>query len=211
MTQRILVRTLIVGQLGANCYVVEDRKSHQALIIDPGDAADYIERIIADSHLIPSHLIATHGHFDHILAAYELQQAYGIPLYMHEADNFLLEKMNSSAQYFLGKNIDGIPPKIDVAVSDETVINFGNCKITVIHSPGHTPGSICVYLIEEGLMFTGDTIFAHGQVGRTDFSYSSTRDLTKSIKKITAYPDKVRLLPGHGEATTVALEKRLLF
>jgi len=140
-------------------------------------------------------IVATHGHFDHIMVAYALQLAYNIPFYIHEDDIFLLGHMQSSAKHYLGlKSVDP-PPK-------PTIIK----NLPFIHTPGHTPGSICLKFGDA--LIVGDTIFADGAVGRTDFSYSEPLKLAPSISKILAYPNETRLLSGHGNETTIKNELR---
>lgn len=171
------VETLVVGQMATNCYIVD------GIIIDPGDDADYI---ISHLKSKPAMIVATHGHFDHIMAAYALQLTYNIPFYIHEDDMFLLSRMQSSAQHFLGlKEID--PPPVPSKMK----------KVPFIHTPGHTPGSICLEFND--ILVVGDTMFADGGVGRTDFSYSDPHKLSASLKKIMAFPKGTRILPGHGK------------
>lgn len=180
------IETLVVGSMATNCYIVDD------IIIDPGDDAEYII-----SHLTqkPSMIVATHGHFDHIMAAYAIQLAYNIPFYIHKDDIFLLANMQSSAQHFLGlKEID--PPPVATPIKNNSFI----------HTPGHTPGSICLKFGDA--LLVGDTVFAGGAVGRTDFSYSDKEQLHQSIERILKLSGGTRILPGHGQATTVQTEKK---
>lgn len=182
------IQTLVVGQMATNCYIVQDGDA--SIIIDPGDDAEYIISHVDN----PSMIVATHGHFDHIMAAFAIQLAFNIPFYIHEDDMFLLANMQSSAKHFLGlKDVD--PPPKASPIKD----------FPFVHTPGHTPGSICLSFGDA--LIVGDTIFAGGAVGRTDFSYSEPLKLSHSIKKILSYPPKTRLLPGHGEETTVELTK----
>lgn len=176
------IQTLVVGQMATNCYIVD------GMIIDPGDDAEYI---LSHCKTKPTMIVATHGHFDHIMAAYALQHTYNIPFYIHKDDIFLLSKMQSSAKHFLGLNdIDPPPRPCEIR------------NIPFIHTPGHTPGSICIPLGDA--LIVGDTIFAGGAVGQTDFSYSDPKKLKTSIKKILSFPATTRLFPGHGEKTTVS-------
>jgi glyoxylase-like metal-dependent hydrolase (beta-lactamase superfamily II) len=172
------IQTLVVGSMATNCYIVD------GIIIDPGDDAEYIMSHLATP---PTMIIATHGHFDHIMAAYALQMAYNIPFYMHEADAFLLKSMQSSAKHFL--HIDADPPP---KLSEMRDLSF-------IHTPGHTPGSICIYFKKYNVVFTGDTMFAGGAVGSTDHRYSDKAALSESLKNILALPPETRILPGHGD------------
>lgn len=180
--------TLPVGQMAANCYIVGN------VIIDPGDDAEYI---MSHCREHPTLIIATHGHFDHIMAAFAIQKTYNIPVYLHANDIFLVKRMRESAKHFLGITTDP-PPDITPMTSD---VYAG---FRVFHTPGHTPGSIC--LVGEGMIFTGDTIFADGAVGRTDHSYSSPDDLHTSITTILELPADTIIYPGHGEPSTVGKE-----
>lgn len=174
------IETLVVGQMATNCYIVD------GIIIDPGDDAEYI---MSHCKTKPTMIVATHGHFDHIMAAYALQLAYNIPFYIHKKDIFLLARMQSSAKHFLGlKDID--PPPYPSEMKD----------IMYIHTPGHTPGSICLYFPKNNILFSGDTIFAGGAVGRTDHEYSDKAALSRSIQTILSLPPETKLFPGHGEA-----------
>lgn len=193
------VEKLTVGQMAENCYLVYDKINRETVIIDPGDDGDYLIRKIIDLKLKPVYIVATHGHFDHILAVLELKLAYKIPFLIHQADLFLLELAQQSAKHFLGIEVDPIP-KPDKFFKDGDEIKFRTQKLRVMETPGHTSGSIC--LLGKNVVFTGDTVFAEG-VGRTDFAYSSRDDLQKSLKKILKLPDKTLVYPGHGEETTI--------
>ncbi len=203
--------TLKVGQLKTNCYLVFDEKTKECLIIDPGDDADYIMRIISDEELKPVKIIATHGHFDHVLAVTELKLAYNIPFLMHKDDEFLLARMNSSAKYFLGIESKVPAPKVDKYLNDKHKLTINHYSLTILHTPGHTPGCITLHSAIHSVAFVGDLVFAEGAVGRTDFSYSSHADLQKSIEKILKLPDDTKLYCGHGEATIVKDIKPLSF
>lgn len=201
-----VVKTLVVGQLQTNCYLIIDRKVKKALIIDPGDDADYITRIILDEKLIPQKIIATHGHFDHILGVSELKLNFNIPFLINQKDFFLVDDMVKRTKYYLS-DVTPIPPSIDKFLANDEIIDFGSYQIRIIETPGHTPGSICLFLKEKNILFTGDTLFAGGGVGRTDFSYSSSFDLQKSLKKIFKLPINTLIYPGHGSFSTIEKEK----
>lgn len=193
---------LVVGQMATNCYLLTDKNSGKTLIIDPGDDAEYIMDHIAQLHADPFAVIATHGHFDHVMAATALQLAYNIPFLLHPADTFLIDRMQESAQHFLGlKHVDP-PPTITPLAMDEP-FSLGNYALELLATPGHTPGSICIYDATGKQAFVGDTVFAGGAVGRTDFSYSSTDKLKESIARIFALPSDTTLYTGHGEPTLV--------
>lgn len=196
----IKIRKLTVGQLQTNCYLVVE--SEEALIIDPGDDADYIMRIISDEDAKPIKILATHGHYDHVLGATELKLAYKIPFLIHKKDEFLLARMKSSAAYF-GRISAGPPPKIDKYLDEGKSLKIANFKLRIIHTPGHTPGSICLYSEEEKCIFAGDVVFAGGGIGRTDFAYSNQTLLLKSINKLLKFPEDIKVYCGHGEETTI--------
>ena len=199
---------LTVGQMRSNCYLII-AENNDCLIIDPGDDADYIESIIRDKQAKPLKIIATHGHFDHIMGATELMLAYNIPFLINKKDDFLVKNMVQSAAHFLGIKTDP-PPIPDGYLKNNDNLKIGNHQIRVISSPGHTPGSVCLYLAREKTLITGDTLFAGGGVGRTDFSYSSPAELDKSLKLIFSLPGETEIKPGHGESSTLTKEKRFL-
>lgn len=201
------IHRLVVGQLQTNCYLVIDQEVKEAMVIDPGDDADYIIRIISDLDLNPTKIIATHGHFDHVLAAMELKLAYNIPFMIHKADEFLLARTVSSARHFIGI---GAGPHLsaDKYLPSSNFVKLGATEFEVIETPGHTPGSVSFYSRKDKAVFVGDVVFSGGGVGRTDFSYSSEKKLEKSIKRITKLPKETTVYTGHGETTTVYDIKR---
>ena len=203
----VTIHVFPVGQMGANCYLVVDRKTREAVVVDPGDEASFLAEQIVRLEAKPVKLLATHGHFDHLLAAAELQMIFTIPFLLHEKDSFLLSRMTQTAAHFLGYTVVEQPPKLTKPLTQNDRILFGNAAVRVIHTPGHTPGSVCFYLEQNGELFTGDTLFAGGSVGRSDFSYSDPHELTKSVKEILRLPTSVRLFPGHGQSTSIGVER----
>lgn len=208
MVSTLQIRTLPVGQLKTNCYLITDTKSSETMIIDPGDDTDYITQTVSDNKLKPVRIVATHGHFDHILAVSELKLIYKIPFLLHKADEFLLARMISSAHYFLHTQPTSQIPTIDQGLISNQLISVGTFTFSVLYTPGHTPGSICLYNKRENLLFCGDTIFADGGVGRTDFQYSAKDSLLNSLGVVLNLPLKTTLYPGHGPATTIMAEKK---
>lgn len=194
--------TLAVGQMQTNCYLLADQESKKCFIIDPGDDSDYIQRVIADNDLVPQIILATHGHFDHIMGVTELKLAYNIPFIIHPNDEFLVNNMGSSAKHFLGISTDP-PPTVDGFIKDGHKIKVGELSLQVIHTPGHTPGSVCFYSAKEEIVFCGDLLFAHGGVGRTDFSYGDRNNLQESVNKIIKLPKDTVLYSGHGFSSKV--------
>jgi len=201
------VIVLPVGQLRTNCYLLQEKNSSLALLIDPGDDFDFIVDKITSLNLSPQAILATHGHYDHILSALELQLAYKIPFLVAKEDVLIVKRMEKTARYF-GVPNTGPPPKISRCFKKNEKIRFGNHLLKVISTPGHTPGSVCFYLEKEQILFSGDTIFARGGYGRTDLAGGDATKMIKSIKTILQLPEKTIIYPGHGEASTVEREKR---
>lgn len=202
------VYCLVVGQLAANCYLAVCEKTNKVAIIDPGDDGEFIIQKILDLKLKPEFMAATHGHFDHILAATELKLAFGIPFYLHQKDLSILKRTRRTAEYFLGISVDP-PPKVDKFIKEGDILRFGKEKLAVMETPGHTPGGICLYSNLGGVLFSGDTLFASGGIGRTDLGGSSLENLISSIKtQLFILPEETLVYPGHGEETTIKLAKR---
>ncbi|OGK13384.1 hypothetical protein A3A93_03450 [Candidatus Roizmanbacteria bacterium RIFCSPLOWO2_01_FULL_38_12] len=203
------IHTYPLGQMRANCYLVE--KEDHCLIIDPADDASFILEKIQERRLKIAGMIATHGHFDHILAVGEMQISYkkiigkDLPLIIHPKDKFLLKRVVETARHFLNYEPAVIPIESTKNIKEGRfqISDFG---FQIIHTPGHTPGSICLYFSDENVLFTGDTLFKMG-IGRYDFSYSDKDDLRKSIEKIMKLPDDVVIYPGHGEESTIGEER----
>ncbi|HUD19692.1 MAG TPA: MBL fold metallo-hydrolase [Patescibacteria group bacterium] len=203
----VRIRTFTVGKMEENCYLVTDTSTDKTIIIDPGDEGNYIAEQAEQLHCIPTGIIATHGHFDHIMGVSELQMIYHIPFYIHEADAFLVKRMKETAEYFLEHVVIEAPPKVDHLMTNGDKIQFGQSFVSVLSTSGHTPGSVCLSLSSSNSVFVGDTIFAQGAIGRTDFSYSSKAEIDHSIHRILRFPSATVLYPGHGETTTVKDEK----
>ncbi len=195
-SNKLTVEQFVVGQMAANCYVVSD--GNEVVVIDPGDDGEYIVRKIQETGARLVAIIATHGHSDHVTAAFELQTALGAPFYIHANDMFFLDRMRVPRT--------DPPPVVTKTLADGDTIAVGKYSLKVIHTPGHTPGGITLYEKFSGIAFVGDVIFAEGAVGRTDFSYSRLTDLASSIRKILALPGETVLYCGHGEPTTVTHE-----
>ena len=189
------IEQVVVGQLQTNCYLVWNEESLEAVIIDPGDDADYIIRRINDFNLSPQFILATHGHFDHVLGVMELKLAFNIPFLIHQKDLFLIKRAGKTAKFFTGKEEEPFLPP-DKFIKEGDKIRFGKESLKAIETPGHTPGSVSFY--SPGFLFSGDLIFAEG-VGRTDFTYSSKQELESSIKKILKLSSHTIIYPGHGE------------
>jgi len=200
------VEKLRVGQLQSNCYLVYDSQSKEGVIIDPGDDADFVLNRLRDLEIKPLFILATHGHFDHVMAVEELKLALKIPFLINQKDLFLIKRTVPTARFFTGER-GVLSPQTDRFLKEGDQIIFGGEKqLKVIFTPGHSPGGVA--FLGRGVVFTGDTLFAQG-VGRTDLSYSSRQDLLDSIKnKLFKLPDETIVYPGHGEITTIGEEKQ---
>ncbi|MBM3205754.1 MBL fold metallo-hydrolase [Candidatus Shapirobacteria bacterium] len=200
------VERLTVGQLQTNCYLVWEKETHQGIIIDPGDDADYLLGRLNDLKVKPELILATHGHFDHLLAVLELKLAFKIPFLLHEKDLFLAKRAVPTAKFFSGEK-EALKPLVDGFLKEGQIISFGKKeRLKVVETPGHSPGG--VIFESRGVVFSGDTLFKQG-VGRTDYSYGSQTDLLNSIKnKLFKLPDKTVVYPGHGDETTIGKEKK---
>src|SRR3990172_1226345 len=198
MSENITVEIIVVGQYKTNCYLVIDNLSQSSLIIDPGDDADFIIRRIADLNVLPKEIIATHGHFDHLSAAFELQKAFNIPFFMNEKDGFLVSRTATTYKRFVGVS-GSVNPKPDGNLSKRDVVKLGNLNFDILELPGHTPGSIALYSETENLVFSGDLIFNNCSIGEYDKKYSDISDLKESVDKLTIFPGDTKVYPGHGD------------
>ncbi len=198
------ITTYILGELQTNCYLISDDR--ECVIIDPADDASFLLEEISRQNKKLTAMIATHGHFDHIMAAGEIQLSLNIPLYIHRNDDFLVKRLTSTAKHFLGYEPVIFSPHTLEYIS-EGEFQISKFKFQLIHTPGHTPGGLSFYFPEEGVVFTGDTLFK-GAVGRTDLSYSNQKDLDTSIRKlIREIPEETIVYPGHGEITLIMNEQ----
>lgn len=199
------VVSLVVGPLEVNCYIVWDRQTLDAFVIDPGgDAADILG-VIKKEKLRVRYVINTHGHFDHVGADAAIKTASGAPLAIHRADSALLSVAHEQGAIF-GVKADNAPAA-DLILSGGEELKAGSTVLKVIHTPGHSKGGICLFDEAGGLLFTGDTLFA-GSIGRTDFEGGSYDELMASIKrKLLPLGDGVRVFPGHGPESTIGEEK----
>ncbi len=199
----ILMR-LIVGPLQVNCYILADEKTKEAVVIDPGDDAEDILKIIREKGLTIKYIVNTHAHFDHVGANAKLKEATGAEILLHEADAELLTSSSGQARMF-GMKTASSPPA-DRYIRDGDVITAGEVSLTVLSTPGHSSGGIS--LLEDDMVFTGDALFA-GSIGRTDLPGGDLMTLVGSIKtKLLDLPDDTRVFPGHGPDSTIGVEKK---
>jgi hydroxyacylglutathione hydrolase len=196
---------LPVGLLQCNCSILGDETSREAIVIDPGDDIARIVALLAKHQLTVKQIIITHAHIDHIAGALRLKEITGAPILYNQLDLPLVKMMDIQAGWL------GIPtPKVsapDEDLRDGQTISIVGLTGSVIHTPGHTQGSSCLYLPDQTLLIAGDTLFA-GSVGRTDLPGGNTQQLLKSIHdRLLTLPDDTKVIPGHGPNTTIATER----
>jgi len=200
--------TVVVGPLDVNCYILYDEKSSDCVVIDPGEDGSVIEKNLRSKGLIPREIWLTHAHFDHLGAADYLKKIYtDVKVFLHNEDYNLYRNANEHASVF-GLSIT--PPPTDpnffnMSIGEKTV---GGHAVKILHTPGHSSGSVCFYVQELNVIFTGDLIFG-GSVGRTDLPGASFDELEKSIREqVYTKGDACEIYPGHGPMTTVGREKK---
>lgn len=200
------VKKFTVGMLKTNCYLLI--KGKNCLIIDPGDDADYLYSEVQREDVNPLFILATHGHFDHVMATLELKINFKIPFLINKKDSFLLERQKQTAKHF--QSVEAIPsPKIDKDLDDMKVVDPDGFNLEIIKTPGHTPGSVSFYDKDSEKIFSGDLIFKKG-IGRYDFSYANKGVLKDSLERIKKLPANTIVYPGHGEITTLENETKNL-
>jgi len=199
----MILRKLVVGPFASNCYIVGSESNKKGMIIDPGDEVEVILRNIKDLELEIRSIVLTHGHIDHIGALKEVKEATGAEVAIHTDEAKSLQRQALST--LLGLSYP-TPPPPDRLLQGEDSIDIGDLHFLVLHTPGHSPGGIC--LLGEGVVFSGDTLFNFG-IGRTDLPGGSYSQLMNSIHtKLMVLPDNTTVYPGHGPETTIGIERR---
>ena len=195
-----------VGPLACNCYIVGDRATNEAIVIDPGGDASEIIGAIDERDLEVRAIVATHAHFDHLVAAEVVRAHTGAPLYLHDSDRPLLDWFQESGLLFLGVELPP-PPQVDNSPTEGDRLTVGRAELVVVHTPGHSPGSIS--LVSDAAVFSGDVLFADS-IGRSDLPGGDTDELVASIHhKLFDLPDELAVYPGHGPPTTIGREREL--
>lgn len=196
---------LPVGLLQCNCSIFGDEQTGEAIVIDPGDEVANITAALARHRLKVKAIVITHAHIDHVAGAHKLRALTGAPVYMNERDRELLNRLDMQAAW-LGMDT---PPRteVDNAAADGAILQLGPAEFQVMETPGHTQGSLCLWIPQENKLIAGDTLF-RDSIGRTDLPGGNTRQLLSSIKtRLWQLPDDAVVIPGHGPATTIGREK----
>ena len=194
-----------VGPLQCNCSILGDEQTHEAMVIDPGDQIDEILKILRDEKLTLKQIVITHAHIDHVGGAMKLKAATGAPILMNQNDYALLKMLDLQAAW-IGMRSPGAV-QIDETVGQGSLLRIGEVPANVIHTPGHTEGSICLYFPQEKKLIAGDTLFA-GSIGRTDLPGGSMEKIMRSLHtQVLALPDETEVVPGHGPTTTIGEER----
>lgn len=210
--KKLIHEVLPVGWLQCNCSILGDPETHEALVLDPGDEVERVLEVLNRHSLTVKTIVSTHAHIDHVGGLQKLQQATGAPVFMHGDDLDLYRHLDEQAAWL------GVPPppsaRIDQLLREGDTVSWGNYAASILHTPGHTPGSVSLYLPgralhpdSTGTLFAGDTLFA-GSIGRTDLWGGSLPDILRSIRgKLLVLPDETLVYPGHGSPTTIGEER----
>ncbi len=202
----IRIKTMVLGHVQTNCYLVYREGSGRGVIIDPADDGPAISAACREAGVTPEAILLTHGHGDHILAADGLRKEWGVPVIASEAERALLADPSLNLSLALGMPRTSL--KADREVKDGDVVEAAGFRFQVIATPGHTKGSVCYLEKEEEVLFSGDTLFEES-LGRTDFPTGSTKEIVESITgRLFALPDDIMVYPGHGNPTVIGREKQ---
>lgn len=197
--------TLPVGLLQCTCSILGDETTRDAIVVDPGADIPRILARLAAHHLTVRQIVITHAHIDHIAGAQELKRITGAPILYNQLDLPLVAMMDVQAGWLGIPTPEVLPP--DDHLQDLRTLRVGDLSATVLHTPGHTPGSLCLHLPAENLLLAGDTLFAQS-IGRTDLPGGNPKTILTSIRdRLLILPDETRVIPGHGPATTIGAER----
>lgn len=204
------ISCIVCGMYGANAWLVSAPGREDALVIDPGDGLDVLEKAIAESGKKLGAILLTHGHFDHTLAAGELSRRHGAQIYVHAGD---LDMVEDERLNVYNPAVSALPAPKDFGAkafdaADGGKVTLCGVEFALLHTPGHTPGCVCFYAEDAGVIFSGDTLFASGY-GRTDLPGGSMAALRSSLIGLLQLPGTVEVCPGHGGTSTIARERRV--
>jgi hydroxyacylglutathione hydrolase len=196
---------LPVGPLHCNCSVIGDEITHEAMVIDPGDDIEDVLALVQKHNLQVKQIVITHAHIDHVGGAMKLRAATGAPILLNQNDYALLKMLDVQAAWIGMKNPGTV--EIDQSLGQADTLTAGSLTANVIHTPGHTEGSVCLFFPAERMLIAGDTLFA-GSIGRTDLPGGSSEKIIDSLQqKVLALPDDTLVVPGHGPLTTIGEER----
>jgi hydroxyacylglutathione hydrolase len=202
----MILETFPVGPLQCNCTILGDEQAGEAIVIDPGEEVGRIHRRLTELGLKLKQILVTHGHIDHVGGALKLKRLTGAPILLNENDLPQLEIMDKQAAWLGVATPETAPP--DESLADGLQVGLESCPGQVLHTPGHTQGSICLHFVPLKLLIAGDTLFA-GSIGRTDLPGGDFDQIIDSIgSRLLALPDETKVQPGHGPATTIGAERR---
>lgn len=202
---QIEIKSMTLGMVATNCYIIINKETKEALLIDPADNALRISNVIEENVCTLKAILLTHGHFDHIMALNELKKRYNVPVYAHEEEEDVLKQSSLNMSGMIGQIYT---TQADIYVKDGEHLKLAGLDIIVLHTPGHTKGGVCYYLPEEKVLMSGDTLF-HCSIGRTDFPTGSMSQLVRSVKEqLFVLPDDVQVYPGHDSVTSIGYEKQ---
>jgi glyoxylase-like metal-dependent hydrolase (beta-lactamase superfamily II) len=202
----MILETFPVGPLQCNCTILGDEQTGEAIVIDPGEEIGRIQKRLAAHGLKLKQILVTHGHIDHIGGALKLKRLTGAPIYLNEGDLEQLALMHEQANWLGVETPETSPP--DESLADGMTVGLSNYQARVLHTPGHTQGSVCLHFAPLKLLVAGDTLFA-GSIGRTDLPGGNSGQIIDSIHtRLLTLPDETKVVPGHGPASTIGAERR---
>jgi glyoxylase-like metal-dependent hydrolase (beta-lactamase superfamily II) len=202
----MILESFPVGPLQCNCTILGDEKTGEAIVIDPGDEVERIYRRLSELGLTLKQILVTHAHIDHVGGALRLKRLTGAPILLNEKDLPLLDTMQAQAGWIGAEPPETAPP--DAGLAEGQIVGLESYPATVLHTPGHTQGSVCLYFAPLKLLVAGDTLFA-GSIGRTDLPGGNFDQIIDSIQRgLLPLPDETRVLTGHGPETTIGEERR---
>jgi hydroxyacylglutathione hydrolase len=205
MTPHPILETFPVGMLQCNCTLLADEDAGEAIVIDPGDEVGRIHRRLTELRLKLKQILITHAHIDHVGGALKLKQLTGAPILLNENDLPLLKMMEHQAAWLGVPTPETAAP--DASLADGMRVGLEPFPAEVLHTPGHTQGSVCLHFAPMKMVIAGDTLFA-GSIGRTDLPGGNSRQIIESIEtRLLTLPDETKVLPGHGPATTIGEER----
>ena len=202
---QIEIKSMTLGMVATNCYLIINKENKEALLVDPADNALRISNVIEENSCTLKAILLTHGHFDHIMALNDLKKRYNVPVYAHEEEEDVLKQSSLNLSGSIGQIYT---TQADVYVKDGEHLKLAGLDVIVLYTPGHTKGGVCYYLPEEKVLMSGDTLF-HCSIGRTDFPTGSMSQLVRSVKEqLFVLPDDVQVYPGHDSVTSIGYEKQ---